>query len=122
LQLAEDAADYTGADLSALLAEAQLAAAHEVLEAYALSDSGTAAGGGGRQPHDHAQHAQQLGQGPPPLQARHLQAALQATRPSLPPNERARLEAIYARFQQGRDPGLSPSRGEKGKGKMVSWA
>lgn len=37
----------------------------------------------------------------------HVQRALSRARPSLPPSERRRLEAVYNRFQQSRDPGLS---------------
>ncbi|KAK2077572.1 hypothetical protein QBZ16_004417 [Prototheca wickerhamii] len=82
--LGREADHATGADLGALLSEAQLAAAHEALE--------RAEGAG--------QRAQiTVGQA-------HLAAALAAARPSVPAKERSRFEAIYARFQEGRDGNL----------------
>ncbi|KAL4452226.1 hypothetical protein ABPG75_007888 [Micractinium tetrahymenae] len=123
---------YSGADLAALLAEAQLAAVHEALEAEeaeaaaaaaAAGQAAAAAGGGGpaRRPHTHPKpHARAVPR-PPLIQARHLQAALATARPSVPEAERERLEAIYARFRQDRQPGQAAA-ADKGKGKLVSWA
>ncbi len=119
-QLGYNAEFYSGADLAALLAEAQLAAVHEALEqaeqgaAEAAAGSGATAGAA-KAAHPHAPHA------PPLIQQRHLDAALQAARPSVPEAERERLEAIYSRFRQDREPGGSRSAADKGKGK-VTWA
>lgn len=110
-QLGYNAEFYSGADLAALLAEAQLAAVHEALEQAEQQ----AAGGSAvkvAHPHSHT---------PPLIQQRHLDAALDAARPSVPEAERERLEAIYARFRQDREPGGTRSAAEKGKGK-VTWA
>ena len=103
----------TGADLAALLAEAQLAAVHEELEAreaavrlqQQASDAGFGSIGGG----DGAS-ASTSGGAPPVVAMRHLRHALARARPSLPASERARLEAIYARFNAGRDPELANRR------------
>ncbi|PRW56943.1 peroxisome biogenesis 1 isoform X1 [Chlorella sorokiniana] len=107
---------YSGADLAALLAEAQLAAVHEALEQaeHAAAAAAGAAGGGAaaaaKAPHPHP-HT------PPLIQQRHLDAALEAARPSVPEAERERLEAIYSRFRQDREPGGTRSAADKGKGK-----
>ena len=94
---------FSCADLGALLAEAQLAAVHEALE-----------GGGGGQGGGAAA-------GPVLIRRRHLDAALLAARPSVPEAERERLEAVYRKFRQDREPGgARPSAADKGK--MVSWA
>lgn len=119
-QLGYNAEFYSGADLAALLAEAQLAAVHEALEAAeqgAATTGGAAATGpaAAKAAHPHAPHT------PPLIQQRHLDAALQAARPSVPEAERERLEAIYARFRQDREPGGARSAADKGKGK-VTWA
>jgi len=82
---ADAAAGLTGADLGALLSEAQLAAVHEALAAAGDADAG--------------------GIAPPPIAARHLAAALAAARPSLPEAERRRLHAIYDRFMSSRGGG-----------------
>lgn len=74
-----------------------------------------AAGGSAAKAAHHHSHA------PPLIQLRHLDAALDAARPSVPEAERERLEAIYARFRQDREPGGTRSAAEKGKGK-VTWA
>ncbi len=80
-----------GADLRALLTEAQLAAAHEALE-----DSERAAP-----------------QTVPAITHAHLHTAFDAARPSVTPAEAARLAALYARFRQSRDPawGADPAKG-----------
>jgi len=49
-------------------------------------------------------------------------AAAATARPSISPAERQRLDAVYARFQQGRDPGLGSSASAKGKGKRATLA
>lgn len=119
---AYDAEELSGADLSAVLAEAQLAAVHESLEQQEQQQaggglSGTSGSSGTRGPPLPTQ-------APPVVQRRHLAAALAAARPSLAPAERQRLETIYMRFQQGREPGVgaAAAAADKGKGKMVSWA
>ena len=111
-QVGYNAEFYSGADLAALLAEAQLAAVHEAL---AAEDAATAAADAGKPPARH--HA-----APPIIQRRHLEAALQAARPSVPEPERERLEGIYSGFRQDRQPGGGGGSADKGKGKMVSWA
>ncbi|BDA47966.1 probable peroxisome biogenesis factor 1 [Coccomyxa sp. Obi] len=69
---------FSGADLGALLSDAQLAAVHAVLA----------------QPHDTSQ-AQQV----PLVRASHLRAAVAKARCSVPAAERDRLEAIYSKFR-----------------------
>lgn len=102
---------YSGADLAALLAEAQLAAVHEALEGggEGAAEAAAAAAAGPPAPPE-----------PPVIQRRHLEAALLAARPSVPEGERERLEAVYSHFRQDREP--AGSAGDKGKGKLVSWA
>ncbi len=123
---------YSGADLAALLAEAQLAAVHEALEAEeaeqaaaaaapAPAEGGAERAGPTRRPHTHPKPGIRAASRAPVIQARHLEAALAAARPSVPEAERDRLEAIYARFRQDRQPGQTPAV-DKGKGKLVSWA
>jgi SpoVK/Ycf46/Vps4 family AAA+-type ATPase len=117
---------YSGADLSALLAEAQLAAVHEALEAsssgeWAVEAAATSAG----RPQQPRQPQQQPRAtiSPAVIQGRHLEAALLAARPSVPEAERERLEAVYSAFRQDRQPaGLGAAAADKGKGKLVSWA
>lgn len=134
VQVGYNAEFYSGADLAALLAEAQLAAVHEALEAEeaehaAASAAAAAADGEGeagtavaaRRPHTHPKPHARTAPRPPVIQARHLQAALAAARPSVPEAERERLEAVYARFRQDRQPGQAAGV-DKGKGKLVSWA
>ena len=91
---------FTGADLAAILSEAQLLAVHDAI------DSSSAQMGQQQDAQQQAQHGEQ----PAPaceLLAQHIQRALSRARPSLPAAEKRRLEAVYARFQQSRDPGLS---------------
>lgn len=131
-QVGYNAEFYSGADLSALLAEAQLAAVHEALEeaegaqGQQGSGSGTAGPAAGQPSHARAHaHGHVPPLSPAVIQARHLEAALRAARPSVPEAERERLEAIYARFRQDREPGGAGSGAsamDKGKGKLVSWA
>ena len=80
--IADATPGFTGADLGAVLAEAQLAAVHAALEEGGDTPASTTT--------------------PPLITAAHLRAALATARPSLPPVELARLEAVYARFA-GRD-------------------
>ena len=118
---------YSGADLSALLAEAQLAAVHEALEASGEEEDSAAAAAatssGRPQPAQKQQHPR-AAISPAVIQGRHLEAALLAARPSVPEAERERLEAIYSAFRQDRQPGGRGAAGaaDKGKGKLVSWA
>jgi peroxin-1 len=112
---------FTGADLAAILSEAQLLAVHDQID---MQGSG---GSQETQQQDQQQQQQQQqgvereqGQGQQEegegeaaaaaacvLTAQHIQRALAKARPSLPVTEKRRLEAVYARFQQSRDPGLS---------------
>ncbi|KAI8468303.1 MAG: P-loop containing nucleoside triphosphate hydrolase protein [Monoraphidium minutum] len=109
---------FTGADLAALLSEAQLVAVHEELEAREAEiaartsedskDRGGGGGGGDGAP-----------RGAPAVAMRHAERALARARPSLPPSERRRLEGVYARFMAGRDPELANRQARadaKGKG------
>lgn len=96
--IARSTAGFTGADLAAILSEAQLLAVHDQIDSHP----------------DQQQEAQEQGEaaaGAPVaacvLTAQHVQRALSRARPSLPATEKQRLEAVYARFQQSRDPGLS---------------
>lgn len=133
-QVGYNAEFYSGADLAALLAEAQLAAVHEALEAEEAEQAAAGAaappaeqageaGGGSltRRPHTHPAPGSRAAPRPPVIQPRHLEAALAAARPSVPEAERERLEAIYAQFRQDRQPGQATA-ADKGKGKLVSWA
>lgn len=94
--VATSADNFTGADLGALLAEAQLKAVHEALD------------------HNIEAHV------PPSVGDRHLQAAFSSAKPSLSDLERGRLERIYAEFQGGKRGDVSAVQGSHGK--MVSWA
>jgi SpoVK/Ycf46/Vps4 family AAA+-type ATPase len=108
--VAGEAQGFSGADLGALLSEAQLAAAHEALEAREAAGGGGGRGGG-------AQGVEVAG--------RHLRAALRSVRPSVSAAERERLAAVYEPFLSGGGGGGGQRRAtaaEKGKGKMVSWA
>jgi peroxin-1 len=80
-------AGWSGADLGALLSEAQLAAAKEALEDAAAAGEHTAAEA-------------------VPVSAEHVRSALAQSRPSVTGAERARLEAIYAEFITSRCSGL----------------
>ncbi len=71
-----------GADLGAVLAEAQLGAVHETLE--------------------------QHGERTLPIRWAHIDTALRTVRPSLPKTERARLEALYSRFQSDKTRMVQP--------------
>eukprot|EP00884_Botryococcus_braunii_P019130 jgi/Botrbrau1/5900/Bobra.0366s0078.1 len=96
---------FTGADLGALLSEAQLMAVHDVLD------------------HPPASSEKEGTQGVPQVLQSHLEAALTAAHPSVPSTERARLEGIYSRFVQSRDPGIgNASVSGKGKGKRATLA
>lgn len=106
LQLARQAEFFSGADLSAVLSEAQLAAVHDTLDAQRSAGGGEGAGPKGA---------------PPTISRRHLEAALASARPSVPESERERLEGVYAKFQQSREGGLGAAV-DKGKAKKVSWA
>ena len=110
---------FSGADLGALLSEAQLAAVHEVLGDGGSSSSG-GTGAAAAAPTAAAAAAAPHMHEPPVVAQRHLDAALDTARPSVPADERARLEALYSRFQQSREPGGAAAAVDKGK--MVSWA
>eukprot|EP00775_Hariotina_reticulata_P002723 gene2723-3020_t len=101
--IAQATTNFTGADLSAILSEAQLLAVHEQLDQQLTADK-QACGGEEMKPqttyHLHRQHV-------PIVSLQHLRRALSKARPSLPSTEQQRLAAVYARFKQSRDPGLS---------------
>lgn len=92
--IAQQTANFTSADVSALLSEAQLLAVHDKLD---------------KQVGDADSHANVISETPgvPVITMQHLQRALAKARPSLPPTELRRLAGVYARFQQGRDPGIN---------------
>ena len=118
--LAAQAAHYTGADLGALLAEAQLAAVHEAIAEGGGEEEGPEGATAGAAAAAAAAAAAEHG---PLITPAHLRTALAGSRPSIGPEERGRLEGLYRRFQQSRDPGLGAAGGGEGaKGKMVSWA
>ena len=87
-----------GADLSALLSEAQLAAVHEVLD---TQQPGVSASG---------QHA---AENAPVVTMTHLRAALSRARPSISAQEAVRLTRTYTQFRDSRDPFASPDNGGK---------
>ena len=78
-RVAADAPGLTGADLQALLSDAQLSAAHEALDASKRGERVEAK-----------------------ISYEHVMKALTTLRPSVPPAEAARLELIYATFLSGR--------------------
>lgn len=80
-----------GADLRALLTEAQLAAVHETLDAQLAAQPGSPA----------AAESQAV----PVITNAHLRAAFHTARPSVSGKEAARLTAVYKSFRQNRDPG-----------------
>jgi SpoVK/Ycf46/Vps4 family AAA+-type ATPase len=91
---------FSGADLGAVLAEAQLAAAHEALDAGETRHAAAAA-----------------------VAERHLDEAVAAARPSVSAAERTRLDAIYDRFETGGERGFPDgSAAGANAGKKVSWA
>lgn len=98
--------NFTGADLSAILSEGQLLAVHDQLDEAVRQQKQQQDGqdGGSSSSAAAATTAQH---GVPVLNMHHLQRALARARPSLPPTEQRRLAAVYARFQHGRDPGIS---------------
>ena len=109
LQLAEDvdldavaaAVDnFSGADLGAVLSDAQLAAAHEALDAGGVISA--------------------------VVSKRHIDKALAAARPSVSGTERDRLTAIYNKFKKGGSGGFddeaSHNVDDAYAGKKVSWA
>ncbi|KAK9829370.1 hypothetical protein WJX72_005440 [[Myrmecia] bisecta] len=107
-KVATAADGFTGADLSALLSEAQLAAVHQALDTPDLEARPVGAGGTATP-------------GAPVVSAEHVRGAAGKARPSVPPVEKARLEAIYARFRESRDPGIG-NVSAKGKGKRATLA
>ena len=48
---------------------------------------------------------------------KHLQKAFGTARPSVPPAERRRLEAVYDKFSNNREPNIAD---HKGKGKQIA--
>jgi transitional endoplasmic reticulum ATPase len=100
--IAQLTVNFTGADMAAVLSEAQLLAVHEQLDAVQQR--------GHQQQEDigtNSSSSSSSGNTVPVLRMQHLQRALARARPSLPATEQRRLAAVYARFQEGRDPGLS---------------
>ena len=55
--------------------------------------------------------------GMPMIMDKHLQEALGKARPSVPPAERRRLEAVYDKFSHNRDTNIAD---HKGKGKQIA--
>jgi transitional endoplasmic reticulum ATPase len=99
--IAQLTVNFTGADVAAVLSEAQLLAVHEQLDkAQEQQQQQQTGASGSSSSSSSSSHA-------PVLCVEHLQRALARARPSLPATEQRRLAAVYARFQQGRDPGLS---------------
>jgi SpoVK/Ycf46/Vps4 family AAA+-type ATPase len=117
VQAGYNAEYFSCADLAALLAEAQLAAVHELLHAEKAARQGEDESGTAATRTKAAAHHQ-----PVVIQRRHLEAALGSVRPSVPEAERDRLEAVYARFRQDREPAGASRAADKGKAKLVSWA
>ena len=98
---------YTGADLQALLYNAQLEAVHEVLE------RGEEGGGEGEEVEGGGE-----GRDRAVVKVEHVKKAFDTTRPSLSAKELQRFEAIYESFLSGRGKGGKKGKGEgKGKGK-----
>lgn len=54
------------------------------------------------------------------IMKRHIEEALTRARPSVPPAEKRRLEAIYAKFSNNRDPNIGGGGDHKGKGKQLA--
>ncbi|WIA28210.1 hypothetical protein OEZ86_010771 [Tetradesmus obliquus] len=96
--VAQLTANFTGADMAAVLSEAQLLAVHEQLDKAQQQQQQQ------QQQQEGATEGSSLA---PVLRMEHLQRALARSRPSLPAAEQRRLAAVYGRFQQSRDPGLS---------------
>ncbi|KAL4538628.1 hypothetical protein Ndes2526B_g03078 [Nannochloris sp. 'desiccata'] len=108
LELAEDVdldavaaavENFSGADLGAVLSDAQLAAAHEALDAGGVISA--------------------------VVSKRHIDKALNAARPSVSGTERDRLTAIYNKFEKGGGGGgfdEASQNLEAYAGKKVSWA
>ena len=65
-----------------------------------------------------ASHAQDT-QVTPLITAKHITEALNKAHPSVPPAERRRLEAVYDKFSNNRDPNIG-SADHKGKGKQLA--
>lgn len=95
--LADGADLMTGADWQAMVSTAQLEAVHEKLAAMGTTKTGNGAGG--------EKESSQGGDGGEGVvvTAQHLWAAFAATRPSIPPGERAKLQTIYDKFRKSRD-------------------
>jgi peroxin-1 len=110
--VADAAEGFSGADLGSVLADAQLAAAHEALAG--LEDQ--SAGGIG------SNSGSAAAAGPPAIAARHLVSAAASASPSIPEAERKRMVAAFERFRGGVDSGTGAGRAEEVLGKKVSWA
>lgn len=67
----------------------------------------------------HVRHAMQGESATPTIMGRHIEEALKKARPSVPPAERRRLEAVYNKFSNNRDPSIG-SADHKGKGKQIA--
>eukprot|EP00898_Chlorokybus_atmophyticus_P005332 jgi/Chlat1/57/ChrspC240389S00935 len=99
--IARRADGFSGADLQALLSDAQLGAVHDYLEQH---------------PDDPDAGAENV-----LLTMAHLRSAATALRPSVTAGERARLDAIYDEFVTGRK-GTADKIDAKGKGKKQTLA
>mmetsp|Transcript_8161 Transcript_8161/g.27103 ORF Transcript_8161/g.27103 Transcript_8161/m.27103 type:complete len:1145 (+) Transcript_8161:499-3933(+) len=95
--------NFTGADLSALLADAQLVAVHTALES-APDSAGAGAGAAAKAA---------------VISAAALESAASAAAPSLAPAERERLDRLYANFTSARTLSARAERQRKGKAKAT---
>lgn len=102
--IAAQADGFTGADLQALLSDAQLAAVHRRLEQGEHEATGGRAEAGG-----------------PQVGMQDLLAQLQSARPSVTAKERHRLTAIYDEFLGSKSVGIS-KRAHMDKGKRATLA
>ena len=57
----------------------------------------------------------------PRIAAKHLQSAMRSARPSLPMQERLRLDTVYNKFRSSREAGIG-NKSAKGKGLRATLA
>jgi SpoVK/Ycf46/Vps4 family AAA+-type ATPase len=113
-EVADATANYSGADLSGIMTEAQLLALHDVLAALeAKGKAGLAATADERRPAAPEDAPEVV------ISAENLRAALRASATSLSGNDRQRYERIYRSFLHARtdsEPAFDP----QGKQRVVS--
>lgn len=102
--IAAQADGFTGADLQALLSDAQLAAVHRQLEHWESGKAG-----------------ERTGSAPPQVGMQDLVSQLQSARPSVTAKERHRLTAIYDEFLGSKSARVN-NRAQKDKGKRATLA